>query len=259
MYVVINKIDIIFSFLFFLFLFTQYTHTVADARIVNPPFKIPGFEVIPDLQQSAENVYAWNLGRHAIRQVGKFYSLRVQAFLGLYMFLLTAGILVFIIDAIIKVSGGGTVPLTCEMISVGFLVMNFTLICFIIIRAGIQANRQPKLHKSAITHYRTRLSQHVKMQAKQLRRLISTGGDVDGTEEEGNEEKIKKLKQSLKSLLGREKELQSALKYVANELDSESETEKLRIIGFPVDTRMLEGLVGLISGLALTLWQIFQR
>ena len=37
--------------------------------------------------------YSWNLGRHALRQVGVFYSLRVQAFLGVYSAMVVAGLL----------------------------------------------------------------------------------------------------------------------------------------------------------------------
>ena len=192
------------------------------------------------------------MGRHSIRQVGRFYSLRVQFFLGLYMALLAIGTGIFIIDALVKVSGGGEVPLTVGMLSIGWLGLGLVIICFLIIGAGMRANRQPKLHKSAIVHYRTRLSQHVKLQARLMRRSTIENVNVEETKKEI-------CKQELKTLLAREKDLQSALKYVANELDSENESEKLRIMGVPVDSRMLEGLVGLVSGLALTLWQIFSR
>ena len=168
------------------------------------------------------------------------------------MLLLAIGTGIFIIDALVKVSGGGKVPLTVGMLSIGWLGLGLVIICFLIIGAGMRANRQPKLHKSAIVHYRTRLSQHVKLQARLMRRSTIENVNVE-------ESKKEICKQELKTLLAREKDLQSALKYVANELDSENESEKLRIMGVPVDSRMLEGLVGLVSGLALTLWQIFSN
>jgi len=86
--------------------------TVPDARIRDPPLKVKGAKRFPDLVQSAENVYAWNLGRHALRQVGVFYSLRVQAFLGLYIFMTVVGILFFLIQSVIVVSNGKKLQVT---------------------------------------------------------------------------------------------------------------------------------------------------
>ena len=50
--------------------------------------------------------------------------------------------------------------------------------------------------------------------------------------------------------------MQRALKLVGNGIESESETQKIRILGMAVDTRMLEALMGLLSALGVTLWQV---
>ena len=52
-----------------------------------------------------------------------------------------------------------------------------------------------------------------------------------------------------------DKDIMRALKLVANEIEKESETQKIRILGMSVDTRMLEALMGLLSALGVTLWQ----
>ena len=83
--------------IYFEFLVPQ---TVPDARLRDPPIRVQGADKFPDLVMSASNVYAWNLGRHALRQVGVFYSLRVQAFLGLYIAMVVAGVLGFLIQSV---------------------------------------------------------------------------------------------------------------------------------------------------------------
>ena len=57
----------------------------------------------------------------------------------------------------------------------------------------------------------------------------------------------------------RSKEIQRALKLVGDEIESEAENEKIRILGVSVDARMLEALLGLLSALAVTLWQAFMQ
>jgi hypothetical protein len=241
--------------IYFEFLIPQ---TVPDARLRDPPIRVEGAETFPDLVQSASNVYAWNLGRHALRQVGVFYSLRVQAFLGLYIFMTVVGVLSFLIQSIIVVSNGGRVRISAGMLALGFLVTGLLLIFLNIIMAGIRANRQNKLHKSAIEHYRTRLAHHVKEQSKEMqRRLTKISGEKVEAEVEVRKTQQKQLERRLKELLTREKELQTALKHVGNEMDAEAEVEKLRIMGFAVDSRMLEGVLGLLSATVLTLWQVF--
>ena len=227
--------------------------TVPDARNIDPPLKIPSIETVPDLRPSAENVYAWNLGRHALRQVGLYYNLRVQAFLGLYLFTMAGGIIAFIVSSIVKVSQGEIVEISAGMISLGWVAIVLIGVLATIIRQGMRANRQNKLHKSVFSHYRTRLGFHVKQQARHL------GSLARQAEEAGREDEKKRLVQARIVLLGNSKDLQTALKFVANELDAEHESEKLRICGFGVDSRMLEALFGLCSGLAVTLWQVFGR
>ena len=99
--------------------------TVPDARQRDPPMKVAGAEDFPDLIPCAENVYAWNLGRHAIRQVGVFYRLRVQMFLGLYIFMLVASVLVFLVNAVIDLSNGVQLTWTSGHLAVGWLVVGF--------------------------------------------------------------------------------------------------------------------------------------
>ena len=67
---------------------------------------------------------------------------------------------------------------------------------------------------------------------------------------------LKSLAEQLKSAATRSKEVQRALKLVGNGIESESETQKIRILGMAVDTRMLEALMGLLSALGVTLWQV---
>ena len=49
---------------------------------------------------------------------------------------------------------------------------------------------------------------------------------------------------------------QGDLKHVANELDAEGDSEKLRINGFPVDARMAEGFVTLLGSVGVTIYQV---
>ena len=91
---------------------------------------------------------------------------------------------------------------------------------------------------------------------RRITKLSSRGGEEGG--DDGGQKTIVDLEQRLKTLLKTEKELQTALKHVGNEMDAEAEVEKLRICGFAVDSRMLEGVLGLLSATVLTLWQVFR-
>ena len=62
----------------------------------------------------------------------------------------------FLIQSVIVVSAGKKVEITAGMLSLGFITLGLMVIFLNIIMAGIRANRQNKLHKSAIEHYRTR-------------------------------------------------------------------------------------------------------
>eukprot|EP00945_MAST-04E_sp_MAST-4E-sp1_P007631 g7631.t1 len=104
-------------------------------------------------------------------------------------------------------------------------------------RTRMRANRQIKLHKSAIEHYRTRLAGHVEDQIEVMR---AAGFD----------------KAAIGARTGPVKALQTALKHVANELDAEGDSEKLRINGFPVDARMAEGFVTLLGSVGVTIYQV---
>ena len=101
----------------------------------------------------------------------------------------------------------------------------------------MRANRQIKLHKSAIEHYRTRLAGHVEDQIEVMR---AAGFD----------------QAAIGARTGPVKALQTALKHVANELDAEGDSEKLRINGFPVDARMAEGFVTLLGSVGVTIYQV---
>jgi hypothetical protein len=59
---------------------------------------------------------------------------------------------------------------------------------------------------------------------------------------------------AIEARVGPVKQLQTALKLVANELDAEADSEKLRVNGFPVDGRMAEALLGLLGSI---LWVIY--
>ena len=87
--------------------------------------------------------------------------------------------------------------------------------------AGIRANRQNKLHKSAIEHYRTRVAHHVKMQAQEIQRRVTKFSSSNDDDEEGGKQQTLILEKRMKELLKREKELQTALKHVGNEMDAE--------------------------------------
>ena len=280
--------------------------TVPDARLRDPPLKVKGAEVFPDLVPSAETVYVWNLGRSALRQVGVFYRLRVQMFLGLYICMLVVSVVLFLINAVMDNINGIPLRISCEHLSVGWLVIGLSVIFFNTIIAGLKANRQPKLQKSAIEHFRTRLAHHILTQLNNMDEYMKTVSD--NAQRQTIRERRGQLKQRLK-------EVQTALKHVGNEvralclsfclcrfcfiydtgfcfvpadrpsllprfsfpnslfqpppppetnigtacrqLDTESEVQKLRILGLSVDSRMLEGFIGLFTATVFTLYQLF--
>ena len=71
--------------------------------------------------------------------------------------------------------------------------------------AGIRANRQNKLHKSAIEHYRTRVAHHVKMQAQEIQRRVTKFSSSNDDDEEGGKQQTLILEKRMKELLKREK------------------------------------------------------
>ncbi len=96
-----------------------------------------------------------------------------------------------------------------------------------------------KLHSAALAQYRLRIEQ-----------LYQSKIDADREENGHNSPNIKLL-------TTRSKEIQRALKLVSSDLEAEAETQQLRILGIKVDTTMLEGLVGLVSAIGVTLWQAY--
>tara|TARA_B100000780_G_C21006927_1_gene403084 strand:+ start:92 stop:889 length:798 start_codon:yes stop_codon:yes gene_type:complete len=214
--------------------------TVPDARQIERANPSVLFSKLPDLKPTAANVYAWNMGRHAVRKYAMFYRIRMEYFLGLYVCMVSGLCLYEFINMIIKTAYNESVVLTAGLMMEGFFVVSLLFGLFLIILSGIRANRQTKLHKSAVAHYRTRLSAHINDQV-----LTREKAGVDPKE--------------IKLLIKNEKALQKSLKLVANELDSEGASEKVRINGFPIDNRMLEGLVGLLGTIGITGWQILNN
>ena len=131
----------------------------------------------------------------------------------------------------------GHSPVTTALIIELYMAVVLCIGGLQIIRTGMRANRQIKLHKSAIEHYRTRLAGHIEDQTSTMR----DAGFDDA---------------AITARVGSVKALQTALKHVANELDAEGDSEKLRINGFPVDARMAEGIVTLLGSVGVTIYQV---
>ena len=206
--------------------------------------KLNVLSTVPDMKTTAQNIFAWNMGRKVLRKIGVVYFRRLCAFLGLFLVLLSFTVVYFVVDILIVVSRKETVKISPGFIMI--LFFSFMVICvfFKIVFSGMSTNRQMKLHASSITHYRTRLEMLCSCRVQHLR------AEHDGTK--AYDERIKKVQ-------SRSKEIQRALKLVGDEIESEAENEKIRILGVSVDARMLEALLGLLSALAVTLWQAFMQ
>ena len=206
--------------------------------------KLNVLSTFPDMKPTAQNIFAWNMGRKVLRKIGVVYFRRLCAFLGLFLVLLSFTVVYFVVDILIVVSRKETVKVSPGFIMILFFSLMVIVVFFKIVFSGMTTNRQMKLHASSITHYRTRLEMLCSCRVEHLR------AEHDGTK--AYDEQIKKVQ-------SRSKEIQRALKLVGDEIESEAENEKIRILGVSVDARMLEALLGLLSALAVTLWQAFTQ
>ena len=210
--------------------------TVPDAREIDtflPPSTL--FDGLPDLKPTARNVYSWNLGRHVMRKYALYFRRRMEFFLGLYIILLAVMCIYEFVSMIVVLNSGGTLHVTTALVIELYLAITMCIGGLLIIRTGMHANRQLKLHTSVVEHYRTRLEAHAEDQVE-----VMKAQGVDQT--------------VIAAYLGEMKSLQRALKRVANEMNTEGDSEKLRINGFPVDARMAEAIVTLLGSVAITIY-----
>jgi hypothetical protein len=212
--------------------------TVPDAREIDtflPPSQM--FAGLPDLKPSARNVYNWNLGRRALRKYALYFRRRMEFFLGVYIVLLFLMCVYEFMRMVLVVNSNGTIRVTTALILELYMAIMLIIGGLLIIRTGMRANRQTKLHKSAVEHYRTRLAGHVLDQTE----VMETAG-FDNV--------------AIEARVGPVKKLQTALKHVSNELDAEADSEKLRVNGIPMDARMAEGLLGLLGSMAWVVYNV---
>eukprot|EP00943_MAST-04B_sp_MAST-4B-sp1_P006165 g6165.t1 len=210
--------------------------TVPDARDIDtflPPSTL--FDGLPDLKPTARNVYNWNLGRHVMRKYALYFRRRMEFFLGLYIIILAVMCIYEFVSMIVVLNSGGTLHVTTALIIELYLAITMCIGGLLIIRTGMHANRQIKLHKSVVEHYRTRLEAHVEDQVE-----VMKAQGVDQT--------------AIAAHVGEIKSMQRALKHIANEMDAEADSEKLRINGFPVDERMAEAILTLLGSVAITVY-----
>ena len=149
---------------------------------------------IPDLQPTAQNVYKWNLGRHAIRKYALYFRRRMEFFVGIYIFALTCMCVYEFVSTVVVIQSGGRLHISSAMCLELYLSVTLCLGALSIIRTGILANRQMEIHKSCIEHYRTRLAGHAEDQRESMR---AAGYD----------------KAAVEALVGPVKALQTALKH----------------------------------------------
>ena len=248
-------------------------HTVSDARevyhAVPSPAAVGGkrhstaLSELPDLSLTPQNIYAWDMGRKALRKIGLVYSLRLEKLLAVYLFVLAITVVWMVVDVLVKAATAQTIELSAGLLVVALFCFSLIVVFFGIVFSGMYTNRQQKLHGSAVAALRLRVETVAQCETDRLRahmEQINKNAD-DDLEAEGDQSakdmlmQRKALAEQIKSVATRSKEVQRALKLVGNGIESESETQKIRILGMAVDTRMLEALMGLLSALGVTLWQ----
>lgn len=241
--------------------------TVSDAREVYHAVPTPGngernvFTELPDFSLTPQNIYAWDMGRRALKKIGIVYSLRLEKFLAVYLFVLSVTVTWMVVDVLIKAATGQTIVLTAGLLMVVTFCFALIVVFFGIVFSGMYTNRQQKLHAAALTSLRLRVE--IISQCKldrlldQLQKLREAKNDNTDSTGHKNKQSVQEevLAQQIKSERKQDKDTMRALKLIANEIEKESETQKIRILGMSVDTRMLEALMGLLSALGVTLWQ----
>ena len=162
---------------------------------------------------------------------------------------------------LIKAATGQTIVLTAGLLMVLTFCFALIIVFFGIVFSGMYTNRQQKLHAAALSSLRLRVETVSQCKLDRLLEQLqdlkqATDDDADAL---GDKNKQGVQQEALAEQIKREgkqdKDIMRALKLVANEIEKESETQKIRILGMSVDTRMLEALMGLLSALGVTLWQ----
>ena len=162
----------------------------------------------------------------------------MEFFVGLYIILLAIMCIYEFVSMIVVLNSGGSLRVTAALIIELYLAVVLCVGGLLIIRTGMRANRQIKLHKSVVEHYRTRLEAHVENQVEVMK--------MEGVDQAAIAVRVAEVKS-----------LQRALKHIANEMDAEGDNEKLRINGFPVDSRMAEAILTLLGSVAITIYNAF--
>jgi hypothetical protein len=88
-----------------------------------------------------------NMGRHALRKYALYFRRRMEFFLGVYVVLLCSMCVYEFVNMVIVVNSNGDIRVTTALVLELYMAVVLIVGGLLIIRTGMRANRQTKLHK----------------------------------------------------------------------------------------------------------------
>lgn len=185
---------------------------------------------------TAQNVRIWSRGREAILVFGKVYWLRLSWMTATSGFegIVLLGIL--IMQLVMSLLGGIRIQLTAFMLMAAAWVVAFSFGLGLVVWIGLRIIRER-------SHVRTLMLRRAR--SCLLLEKNDVGIDaVDG----GDDDEQAGLR-----------EVAAELRHLAYEMECEIESHKIRLLGLPLDTRMLESLLGGVIAISLVFYQSVAR
>jgi hypothetical protein len=186
---------------------------------------------IPKLQGCAKNVYLWAKGRDVVRNFASLYVKRSEHFLGAFFVVAGSAAVIQAVRIFTAHEGDVTkIKVTPGIVLAGFWILTFLAAFVYIVRVGIKANRQILYHQNAI-----------------VRHLRRWNGELEFFRLHPNH---------CTATLQKGERVSQAFFTLSKELGNESQTLMIRIMGFPVDKKMLSAVFTLFGSLFAAVLQL---
>ena len=201
----------------------------ADRGLVSSSGNAAANEACNSLALNGQNVRVWARGREALLQFGEVYWLRLSWMTAISAIEGGVLLLVLIMQLLMSLLGGVPIKFTPFMLMTAGWVLAFSFALSLVVWVGLR-----------IILARSRMRTHLLRHARNI--LLSEVG-ADGSE--------KALPADRANL----REAADEMRHLAYEHECEMESHKIRLLGLPLDTRMLESLFGGVLAIALVFYQ----
>ena len=175
---------------------------------------------VPTVEITKRSIKVWARGREALLEFGKVYWLRLSIFVGCLLIEVGFLVLVLFTQLILSLLLGTRMQISAFVFIVAALLVIFVLLFGLVVLEGMHTTRSKKNLRTALL----RTARHFSLSK------AGANDDAEGVESE--------------------------LRKVAMEIESELVSHPVKLLGMPLNFTMLESLVGAIVGMGLVFYQV---